>query len=461
MKLERLLQYKIFALILSIFSIIATVLLFSNIENRQVIGSDGIGYYSYLPAVFIDNDLSFTKVVNRYEERFNEKAPEPGACLPGNLLCDEFIGLKPQQNGIYINKYPVGEAILMFPFFLGADVYVQLTNGIRDGISTPYQLAIALSGLIYLQLGSYLSYLVLRYRFNKLVAFITMIILLLGTNIVHYAVYEPSMSHIYSYTMITLGVFLLDRYLRSPSHKLLLFLCFDIAMIALLRNLNILFTMIPLLTILINTKKGNRLRTGIQLLLYMSMSLLIFFIPQFLYWKFSTGNFIAYGYLKESFNLLEPHLLEVLFEMQANGLFFWHPLLLLIIPGSYYWLKSKESMSRISLIFLVIFTYLISCWWAYWFGYAFGHRAFTDYYIFFFIPIGYFINSLRYKNRNIKILITIIIAFLLYLNLVQMNNYWRGIVSSFNYSWQTYCDNFLDPNIDLDKWINKILIHSN
>jgi hypothetical protein len=166
------------------------------------------------------------------------------------------------------------------------------------------------------------------------------------------------------------------------------------------------------------------------------------------YWQVTTGKLFFFGYAGESFDFLHSQLFNTLFSVK-NGLFFWHPLLLLAIPGFYYWLKDSKDkyMSKISLLFLVVFIYIMSCWWAWWFGYAFGMRPFTDFFILFFIPIGYLFIRLKKLKPKLIILFVFIICLFFALNLIQMNNYWRGIVAGNNLSIENYLNNFANPHI--------------
>lgn len=395
---------------------------------------------------FIDKDLSFTPLVNRYAQLNNLSLPVTKECLPEFPICNEFMSLNLQSNGIWYNKYPVGLAVLELPFFLFADLYTQITGGIRNGLSGPYQLSVIISGMFYFVFGLFLTYKVLRRRFTEKLTVGLLVFLIAGTNILHYAVYEPSMSHIYSFFFISMVIFLLDKYLVKPTNKLIVFIGIGIAFITLIRNINIVFAVIPIFLIVKSAVPSNKLNTLLKIILIWGIISIIIFIPQMLYWKMSTGGFIAYGYSMESFDFLHPHIFEFLFDMKSNGLFFWHPLLILIIPGSYYWIKSKDRLGSISIIFLLFLVYILSSWWAYWFGYSFGNRAFTDYYLLFLIPIGYLGKRLsRLKRPIFVVIISITLVLFLALNLIQMNNYWRSVVASHNLTWENYWEHFGQP----------------
>jgi len=436
MNILRKINYPLFAVLVGFVTLVLAILCNGFFLNWKFINSDGMGYYVYLPAIVIDHDPSLNSAVIKIA---NTQSANPHAQK-------EFFGMRPQTDNFWIDKYPVGVALVQTPFFLGADLFTQITGGIRDGFSTNYQLAIAFAGLLFLQIGMYFAYKVLRKRFSNGLTLILLTFLILGTNIMHYAVYEPSMSHIYSFAFITLTVFLLDKFIESKKFKWIIGMGISISIIGVIRNLNLLFGIIPLLVIMLNTAKVKRLRLTIKTLMVWGLTVFVIFIPQLLYWYFSTGKFLAYSYAGETFNLLKPELLKLLFSVN-NGLFFWHPLLLLAIPGLYFWIKSHDAISKVSTVFLLVFTYILSSWWCWWFGYSFGMRPFTDFYILFLIPIGYlFLKIQKLKTRYIMILVVVICLFFI-LNLIQMNNYWRGIVAGSNISWGTYWNNFANPHL--------------
>lgn len=454
--MSKLLKYKYFAIFALTISILLSIILFAFSTDRKVIGSDGIGYNAYLPAILIDSDLSFTKLINRHVTSSGREVQEIKTCPPTLPICNEYLGLLPSENGGWFNKYPVGIAVVTAPTYLVADGLVQLTSGQRDGLSPFYQYAIVINTILVSQIGLYFTYRVLKKRFSIKLTLLLLTILVFGTNFLHYIVYEPSMSHIYSYTLIVILIFLLDKYLTKKTNKTLFLMGLTLAFIGLIRNLNILVGIIPFLLILSEQRPDMRIKMAIKLFFMWGLTTFIVMIPQFLYWKYATGNFIAYSYPGEVFNLSTPHLYEILFQVQSNGLFFWHPLLLLVIPGIYFWIKSKDKISLVSTIFLIALIYLLSCWWAYWFGYSFGMRAFTDYLILFLIPIGYLIKQFSDSKKIIRFILALILIFFLMLNLIQMNNYWRGIVAPPNITWERYIENFFDLNIDFKRRLDSI-----
>ncbi len=451
------LTYKNIAIVMAVATVVVSALLFLNMNNRRAISSDGNCYYSILPAIFIDQDISFNKRYQLYAGTSDNAHPEIKVCTKENPLCNEYLGfLRAEANGTWSVKCPLGLSVVMSPYFFVADGIVQLTGGVRDGISPIYQYAIALCTIVFFQLAMFLTYKVLRHRFSEKVSLITLLIFIFGTNILHYAVFEPSFTHVYSYTFITATIYLADLFNRKPSNKLLLLIGVCIGFITLIRNLNIIAAVIPFFLIMSELKADKRLKMLCKLALFWGIATIIVMIPQMAYWYISSGNIITYGYQNEWFDFTQPHFIEVLFHLESNGLFFWHPILLLILPGGYLWLRAKDKLAYIALPFLIIFSYLIASWWAFWFGFSFGHRAFTDYLIIFIIPIAYVIERLLKSKLYLKVLFALVIIFLLLLNLIQMNNYWRGIVDHPGLNWETYKENFFDINIDSERRLKQL-----
>jgi hypothetical protein len=95
-------------------------------ESNAVISSDVRGYYAYLPALFIHNDLKF----NDMSVYVN---PEAGS--------DVWVIQDTTKHVNYI-KYTCGMAILYSPFFLWADANAGAMGYSSNGYSEPYRFAL-------------------------------------------------------------------------------------------------------------------------------------------------------------------------------------------------------------------------------------------------------------------------------------------------------------------------------
>jgi len=104
-----------------------------------VIESDAKGYYAYLPAVFIYHDLNF-RFYNKIERETYHNS---------NL---DFQYLRTHNNQT-INKYYVGTAICLLPFFLVGHAITLNTELPADGYSYYYTLMVHIGAMFYLLLA--------------------------------------------------------------------------------------------------------------------------------------------------------------------------------------------------------------------------------------------------------------------------------------------------------------------
>src|SRR5665213_1287219 len=95
---------------------------FSDDSWKHTLGSDGIGYYSYLPAAFIHHDFSYSFI-----QPISKKYPD--------IAVASTKGFCNTVNGKKVNKYFVGEAVALTPFFLGANLISGSNENPRDGYS--------------------------------------------------------------------------------------------------------------------------------------------------------------------------------------------------------------------------------------------------------------------------------------------------------------------------------------
>jgi hypothetical protein len=173
-------------------------------------------------------------------------------------------------------------------------------------------------------------------------------------------------------------------------------------------------------------------------LVYTFILFCIVLLPQFLYWKYITGEWFvsSYSNTNENFFFTDPKIKDVLFSPR-KGLFFWAPVLLFSIPGFIFMFKKNiRNFLLPSILFLTIHTYFVASWWAWWFGGSFGHRAYTESSVIFAIAIACFYASL--KKDWLKVIVASIAIFLILLCMVQTYQYWRGVLPGDGMTWRVY-----------------------
>ncbi|MBQ9246671.1 hypothetical protein IJ182_10440 [bacterium] len=391
---------------------------FTNVDLSQyrfteffAISSDGLLYYTYLPALFIYHDINLNFLQNIVTQDFLTE-----------FVCYGYI------------KYPIGVAYLQSPFFFVAHLITIYTNKyVANGYTAIYQVFIGLSALFYYLAGIILNYHILKKMFSNKVVQIVILLLTFGTGLLYYTTFEYSMSHVYSFFAISLFVWIVTkknifkindkRYRRILNYFVL---GLSLGLITAIRNINVF---IFLIYIFYGVKNIKILKVRmiyffkpINLISFI-FGFLLLLIPQFMYWYNRTGHFIINSYKPEIyiegypitdkpipytdyFNFKNPHILEQLFSLRA-GLFVYYPILLFSILG-FSINKYKTNLKMGILIFFLLILYLLSsfnCWFA---AASFGMRFYIDYLVLFGIMMGAFYQWVIDLNKQ-KVIIGVLI----------------------------------------------------
>lgn len=327
-------------------------------------GSDPWGYHQFLPALLGTHEW---------------------AHLPWAHILD---------NGNSISLFSMGVAMLMLPFFMLGALAAHLLGYPVDGYSIPFEFAQYAATAAYTALGCKLLFHALRRRFSPWVAMVSALTVYAATNLFFYSTHETGMSHAYAFFLFAWLFYLTVRMVEQPraDRFIALFIC--AALIILVRQLNAVALLFPLLYgAPLKEALLTRLRwiRGFPVAAISGLILALALIaPQLLYWQLVTGETFVFTYGKkgEGFNWVEPHLWEVLFSHQ-NGWFIYTPLMLLTM-ALLVWLAVRNVRDmRLVLIIWAITWYVYSSWWSWWLGGSFGHRGFIEHYAFLSLPLAW------------------------------------------------------------------------
>jgi hypothetical protein len=401
---------------LSVFLLLVYSTLVRIVDHRwkDVVMSDGKGYYAYLPALIIFHDLDYTYYA---DGRAGEHAKDDSSF---NYFID----------GGRVNKFPAGVALLQFPFFLLALLITFVTGFEMTGYSFFFQLFVSIAAIFYTLLGAkYLFRLLLSYKISEKRSLITTFIILFGTNLLNYVVFEPSMSHCYSFAAIAGFSFYLRKFFIDQKPNDWIKACIWLGIILLIRQINgIIIVGIPLIAgdyitfkegALFLLKKPRTLFAGII------CSFIILAIQPIL-WHAQNGHWIVWTYLDEGFKWDNPAILKVLFSYR-KGWLLYTPLFLLLIPAFISQLIQKKwFLFFANIIFWSLLIYVISSWWCWYYGGSFGQRAFIDFYPLAGVSLGLLLNE---PIRNFTKIITGILVFIIVIiNLIQTYQYTNNII---------------------------------
>lgn len=153
---------------------------------------DAMGYYTYLPALFIYQDIKHFKflddIISKYEIWGNAYRPES---LP---------------NGNVLNKYAVGQAVFQLPGFMLAHIVAKLLGYPTDGFSPPYHLFVSLWNILFALWALWHLRRLLLLFFPDTAVACSLLLLLIATNYWLYIGYDNHLTHI---SLFSLYVFLL------------------------------------------------------------------------------------------------------------------------------------------------------------------------------------------------------------------------------------------------------------
>ncbi len=368
---------------------------------HDVIWGDAAGYYVYQPIWFI-----YGNNANVFPDSIDIKS---GYGFHLNF-----------ENNKIQTKYPSGAALLQTPFFLICHALAKPLGFKADGFSRIYSFGLYFSGIFYCSLGLFLLSSFLAQRFSPFISFIAPLLFLAASNLYYYSIDVPGMSHVYSFFLFSLIIYLTPFIISKPNlkHFSLFVACLVLAVLT--RPTNILIGLFPLFYN-INSKIEfySRIKLFFNNKLIISIAsiiALLLAIPQFLYWYGNTGSIITYSYGSEGFDFWKnPKILEVWFSTN-NGLFTYTPLLILSLFGIAIMIKNiKIEAYFIGLLFLLI-SYIFASWWNWWFGCSFGGRSFVEYYALLIIPFAYLL-EFAFKHKLYRWLILPLIACCIYLNM--------------------------------------------
>ena len=402
-------------------------------QKYNTIVSDGKGYYAYLPAIFIYNDLNFG--FNQTVEKHDH---------PETWYTDYRYKLDKKR---IFTKYYVGTAIAYSPFFLIAHSWSLMMGWQSDGYAAIYHGSVLVAALFYMVItlifmGKILDF----YRINHWIKVLSILGAYFGTNWFYYTTWEASLSHVYSAGVIAAFFYYAIIFSKDITLKWGLIIGVLLGFIVLLRPLNILVVLfLPIFhynfSSFIHWVKS--LIAKPVILSYSFLSFLAVLSVQFIIYKIQIDQWYIYAYLNEGFNFLKPHFFNFLFSIR-KGFFVYTPLFLLSILGLVSWAKLNSFQVLWWILSVTILVYILSSWHMWWYGGTFGTRVLVEYYIIWIIPLAILFQKAKRYSKFFLVMIT---CFFVFNGVLQQYQYRKGIIHYENMNWQMYKEAFLHPII--------------
>lgn len=427
-------------------------------EEQRVIEWDAISYYAYLPAAFIYHDLSLSFI-----DGYN--GPHRFIFWPEKGPLDK-----------YVIKTTMGLSVLWLPFFGAGHLAALITGADGGGFSPPYKFFLLVSALTFLLTGLIYLRKILLVHYSDTVAALVLAGFAFGTNLYWYTLFQGTMSHVYSFALISAFVWYSMKWhgvngsgplaqaegtdrrknvrgsgLRAESteHRIweMVRLGLLLGLISLIRPTNIIIVIIFLLYGVTSGKDlKNRVRSlaaDYGYLLLMLLMIVLIWVPQMIYWKEMTGHWIYFSYgSDERFFFGDPAIIKGLFSWR-KGLFIYTPLMLFSFAGIIIlWLKRSPHAPAITL-FVPLNIYIIFSWWCWWYGGGFGQRAFIDSYALMSMAAAAFLAySLSSGKRWLRTGILTIYILLVSLGIFYNIQYYYGTIHWDSMTKAAYFDSF-------------------
>ena len=198
-------------------------------------------------------------------------------------------------------------------------------------------------------------------------------------------------------------------------------------------------------------EKGRDLKSKKNYILAFVITVVIFiivfaafmvWIPQLLYWKSQTGQFLYFSYGEdEKFFWLQPVFWKGLFGFR-KGWLIYTPVMIFSLAGIFL-LKEKLKDLKLAIIFTFLpAMYLIFSWWCWWYGGSFGMRPMIDFYGILAIPMAAFLQFSHTRKRIFKSILYSLFSLSLLLGIYHYIQFHYDAIHYDSMTWKAYKHSF-------------------
>lgn len=351
----------------------------AEIPHRSALrGSDNTFNYVWLRSPMTGGDLSFRDDLE--------------AC---NTLTAELKTTIPQlpltKTGLVANKYGIGWALVSAPFYLAADGIVAAGRACgvweleRDGYNWVYQTCLQAGHFLLAGLSLLLAYRTARHWCAREPAVTGVALVWAASPLLYYQTSNLSMSHGVTFFALAGCVLALLRAGAEPERLRWWWLAgAALGLAAITRYQTAACGVLPLWAVAAHARTKRDAVATMRILAALAAGALPLIALQLVAWKIVYGSWLVYSYGAEGepFYWTKPAVRDVLFSAR-HGLFYWHPFLLAGAAGlaALAWRRGGLAWAGVTVTLLHV--YVNAAWWCWWFGSAFGGRAFEVAWLFF------------------------------------------------------------------------------
>ncbi len=370
-------------------------------KSEAMISWDMAGYYSYLPSVFIYQDLKDMHLTEQKAKEYQNGF-------------EAFLA----PNGHKITKYAIGQAVIFTPSFLIAHAIAKPLGYPADGFSYPYQLSLGLWGLFVNILGFvFLRKLLIRHFTDKSVA-IVLLVIYFSTNYLNQNTIESGYAHNHLFTLYAILLLLTEKYYSYPKLSTVISIGLTVGVMTLVRPTELMALLIPLFWQVGSRRKlverVQFLKSKFRHLFIAAIWVILVGLIQIAYWKYSTGQWIYYSYGDQGFDFLQPHFYNCIFTYK-KGWWVYTPVMSLIVPG-FVVLFRRKALFYPTFIYSLLFMYIVFSWQVWWYGGSMSQRSVVQLYVLLAFPLTAFAEYILSKKQWVKLFFLGFLAFTVYYN---------------------------------------------
>ena len=404
----------------------------------NILSYDVFGYYLYLPATFIYDDPAIQDI--GWVQQVNEKY--------GNT--PTLYQVAKTQDGNFVIRFYSGIAIMFSPFFFAGHAVALLTPYDADGFSSPYQWAIILAGIFYTLSAVWFLRRALLSNFTEATTAITLALIFIGSNVLFFSAWGNDAPHIYILALFSVVLWLTTKWYARPGAGYAVALGLVTGITAITRPSDAFIVLVPLLYGLWNV---GSLKDKLLLIwrnkrdvILIVLFAIIGFLPQLLYWKFASGDWVynSYDDPQSGFDFGQPRIAYVLFGFR-KGLYVYSTMMLFATLGIIFLIRQKKEWFTPVLVFFLANVYLISCYSSL---IAFGWRAFIEMHAVMALPLAALVAWSLERKRTARTILMALLFATLALNIFKVWQLKAGIIDGSRMTREYYFDSFFTTSLE-------------
>lgn len=424
--------------------------------DKKELSWDVLGYYIYLPAVFIYDDpmlddISWLKKINEEKQ-----------------LTSTLYMVTTNDKGETMYFFLMGNAIFYLPSFLVAHSLADSLGYPADGFSEPYSFALVMGGIIYTIIGLVFFKKILRKYFSGTITSMVMLIIVFGTNYIHHLTDKNLETVNVLFMLVSIILWNTIRWHENYKNRYLFGIGIPIMLMALVKPSEVLIVLLPLLW---NVDSLESFRLKIKLILgkwkqilLTGVICLIIALPQMLYWYAKTGYIVFDSYRNPGIglDLTSPHTIDALFSYR-KGWFLYTPVMIFSLVGFWFLYKENRKIFPALLISFLVSLYIITSWTEWWYGAGFSNRPLIATYPLLGIALGYFLVFISKRGYAIKIIFSLVVLFFIFLNQFQWWQFRHWVLDSSrttrDFYWAVFLKSHAGPGDDTLKLVDRMNIN--